>query len=412
MAQTNGKRRVVITGQGAVTPLGTGIDKYWAALKAGECGYGPATSYDTEGLTVPISGEVKDFDPDTHLPDNIAQVRRGDKFTKYAYAAAHQAVTQSGLEVPFRDGARASAIFGVGSPGITTLEIAYKDLFAHGKRRPNPLTLLQSLGSTAPATLSMAYQITGPTFTVVSACSSAPHAMGLTYRMIRDGTVDLGITGGAEASLNWGTTKAWEALFVLSREGCFPFSANRNGTVLAEGSGMFVFEELEYAKARGANILAEVKGFGMTADAGDMVNPTVEGPAGAMREALREAELSPSDIDYLNAHGTATKVNDPNETAAIREVFGNAASKLSISSTKSMHGHLLGGGGAVEAVACIKSMEDNFVPPTINLTEPDPACDLDYTANEGKTRDITYTMSNSLAFGGLNTVLIFGPPPA
>ncbi len=412
MAQSNGKRRVVITGQGVVTPLGTGTDKFWHALKAGECGYGTATSYDTEGLTVPISGEVKDFDVQTHLPNNVAQVRRADKFTQFAYAAAHQAVTQAGLDVPFKDGARAGAIFGVGSPGISTLETAYKDLFAYGKRRPHPLTLLQSLGSTTPATLSMAYKITGPTFTVVSACSSATHAMGLTFRMIRDGVMDLGVTGGAEASLNWGTTKAWEALFVLSREGCFPFSKNRSGTVLAEGSGMFVFEELEYARARGANILAEVMGFGMTADAGDMVNPTVEGPAGAMQEALDEAKLAPSDIDYLNAHGTATKVNDPNETAAIKSVFGNAANKLSISSTKSMHGHLLGGGGAVEAVACIKAMEENFVPPTINLNEPDPECDLDYTPNEGKAREVTYAMSNSLAFGGLNTVLIFGPAPA
>ncbi len=411
MAETNGKRRVVITGQGVVTPLGIGVDTFWAALKQGKCGYGPATTYDTEGLTVKISGEVKDFDTNTHLPNNIAQVRRADKMTQYSYACAHQAVTQAGLETPLKDGARASAIIGVGSPGLTTLENAYRELFAEGKRRPNPLTLLSSLGSTVPATLSMAYQITGPTFCVVSACSSAAHAMGLTYRMIRDGVVDLGLTGGAEASLNWGATKAWEALFVLSRKGCFPFSKQRDGTVLSEGAGVFVFEELEHARARGANILAEVMGFGMTADAGGMVNPTVEGPAGAMQEALDEARLSPSDIDYLNAHGTATKVNDPNETNAIKRVFGNAANNLSISSTKSMHGHLLGGGAAVEAVACIKAMEDNFVPPTINLNEPDPECDLDFTPNQGKSREITYTMSNSLAFGGLNTVLIFGPAP-
>jgi nodulation protein E len=323
-----------------------------------------------------------------------------------------EAVAQSGLQVPFADGNRASAIFGCGSPGITTLEEAYHDLFKLDKRRANPLTLLKSLGSTAPATVSMKCQITGPVFTVVSACSSAPHAMGLTFRMIRDGSIDLGITGGTEASLNWGTQRAWEALFVLSPDGCFPFSKKRNGTVLSEGGGMFVFEELEHARERGATILAEVMGFGMTADAGDMVNPKVEGPSAAMREALGEAGLQPSDIDYLNAHGTATRVNDINETRAIKEVFGKHAYDLSVSSTKSMHGHLLGGGGAVEAVASIMALRDQFVPPTINLDVPCDECDLDYTANVGRERKIRYVMSNSLAFGGLNTVLVFGPPPA
>jgi len=412
MNKTSGQRRVVITGQGVVSPVGTGVENFWTALKNGECGLGEAKGYITEDLMVKIAGEVKDFDPSERIRDNIGQIQRADKFTQYAYASAMEAVEQSKLVIPLTDGHRASSIIGCGSPGISTLEDAYRDLFKLNKRRTNPLTLLKSLGSTAPATISMKCQITGPVFTVVSACSSASHAMGLTFRMIRDGMLDLGVTGGTEASLNWGTQRAWEALFVLSPDGCFPFSKKRNGTVLSEGGGMFVFEELEHAKERGAEIIAEVMGFGMTADAGDMVNPKVEGPTSAMHEALGEAGLAPSDIDYLNAHGTATKVNDVNETRAIKKVFGKDVADLSISSTKSMHGHLLGGGGAVEAVASIMAMRDNFVPPTINLNEPCDECDLDYTANVGREREINYVMSNSLAFGGLNTVLIFGPPPA
>jgi len=230
--------------------------------------------------------------------------------------------------------------------------------------------------------------------------------------MIRGGLIDTGIAGAAEASLNWGATRAWQAMRVLSPDGLFPFSKSRNGTVLAEGSGVLVLEEYEKAKARGAPILAELMGFGMTADAADMVNPSIDGASTAMEIALDDAALAPSDIDYVNAHGTATAVNDVNETRAIKRVFGNAANNLSISSTKSMHGHTLGACGGIEAAAAIKAMEENFVPPTIGLGETDPECDLDYTPNEGKKRDINYVMSNSFAFGGLNAVLVFGPAPA
>jgi nodulation protein E len=247
---------------------------------------------------------------------------------------------------------------------------------------------------------------------VVSACSTATHAIGLTYRMIREGLVDLGIAGAAEASLNWGATRAWQAMRVLSPDGLWPFAKRRNGTVLAEGAGILMLEEYEHAKARGAPILAELLGYGMTADAADMVNPSIDGASTAMQMALDDARLAPSDIDYVNAHGTATAVNDINETRAIKRVFGNAANKLSISSTKSMHGHCLGAGGGIEAVAALKAIGEGFVPPTVGLDEPDPECDLDYTANVGKKREVTYAMSNSFAFGGLNAVLVFGPAPA
>jgi len=230
--------------------------------------------------------------------------------------------------------------------------------------------------------------------------------------MIREGLVDLGLAGAAEASLNWGATRAWQAMRVLSPDGLFPFAKRRNGTVLAEGAGILMLEEYERAKARGAPILAELMGYGMTADAADMVNPSIDGASTAMQIALDDASIVPSDIDYVNAHGTATAVNDINETRAIKRVFGNAANKLSISSTKSMHGHCLGAGGGIEAVAAVKAIGEGFVPPTVGLDEPDPECDLDYTPNVGKTREITYAMSNSFAFGGLNAVLVFGPPPA
>jgi nodulation protein E len=230
--------------------------------------------------------------------------------------------------------------------------------------------------------------------------------------MIRQGLCDLGIGGAAEASLNWGTTRAWQAMRVLSPDGLFPFAKGRNGTVLGEGAGVLVLEEYEHAKERGATIIAELKGYGMTSDAADMVNPSIEGASSAMQIALDDAELAPGDIDYINAHGTATTINDINETNAIKRVFGKAANDLSISSTKSMHGHCLGAGGGVEAVAVLKAMEEGIIPPTIGFDEPDPQCDLDYTPNEAKKRDVTYAMSNSFAFGGLNAVLVFGPPPA
>ena len=412
MNQINGRRRVVVTGQGVVTPLGTGVDKFWAALKAGECGIREVRSFDTQDLYITIAGEIPDFDPaERKLSKSLMMA---DKFSQYAGCAAKEAVAQSGMQMPLKgaDGYRSACIIGSGIGGLTTLEFSYKMLFKENKRATHPLTLLKAIGSSASAHVSIDYGITGPTFGIVSACSTATHSIGLTYRMIREGLVDRGLCGAAEASLNWGATRAWQAMRVLSPEGLFPFAKRRNGTVLAEGGGVLMLEEYETAKARGATILAEVKGYGMTADAADMVNPSIDGASTAMQMALDDSELSPSDIDYINAHGTATTVNDLNETRAIKRVFGNAANKVSISSTKSMHGHCLGGGGAIEAVAAIKAIEDKFVPCTLGLDEPDDECDLDYTPNVGKKRDVNYAMSNSFAFGGLNAVIVFGPPPA
>ncbi|MFD0987604.1 beta-ketoacyl-[acyl-carrier-protein] synthase family protein [Methyloligella solikamskensis] len=412
MTKTNGRRRVVITGHGVVTPLGTGVEKFWSGLKAGKVGIREVESFDTQDLYITIAGEVPDFDPKVHLKSRPLML--ADKYSQYAGCAAAEAVEMSKIETPIADkeAYRSACVIGSGVGGLTTLEFSYKMLFQENKRATHPLTLLKAIGSSASAHVSIEYGIKGPTYGLVSACSTASHSIGNVYRMIREGLVDFGIGGAAEASLNWGATRAWQAMRVLSPDGLFPFSKNRNGTVLAEGAGILMLEEYEHAKERGAPILAELMGYGSTADAADMVNPSIDGASAAMEMALTDSELSPSDIDYINAHGTATAVNDLNETRAIKRVFGNAANNVSISSTKSMHGHCLGAGGGIEAVAAIKAIEENYVPPTAGLTDPDPECDLDYTPLQGKEREVSYAMSNSFAFGGLNAVLVFGPPPA
>lgn len=407
-------RRVVVTGTGVVTPIGHTVDEFWAGMKAGKSGVSELEGFPLEDLKILIAAQIKDFDHKARLKhfqrDKI--ITYADRYSWFAAAAADEAVKQSGLEIPVADPYRTSCIIGSGAGGLTTYEVAYRDLFIRNKRATHPLTLLRIIGSSASAHVGIEFGIRGPTFATCSACSTATHAIGIGLDYVRRGLSDVAITGASEAVINYGTMKAWQALHVLSPEGCFPFAKKRNGTVLGEGAGILVLEELEHARKRGANILAEVKGFGMTSDARDMVNPGVEGPSEAMRMALTDAELEPENIDYLNAHGTATTVNDENETNAIKKVFGDHASKLAISSTKSMHGHPLGAGGGIEAAACIKAMEENWVPPTIGLDDPDPACDLDYIPNEGRDMDVTYTMSNSFAFGGLNAVLVFGPAPA
>jgi nodulation protein E len=316
------------------------------------------------------------------------------------------------LERPFQDPYRVACIIGSGGAGLVAVEDAYRDLFIKKKKATNPMTLIRIIGSSAAAHVGIEFGVKGPVFATCSACSTAAHAIGVGRDYIRHGLVDVAIAGAAEAVITYGTMRAWQAMHVLSPEGIFPFAKKRNGTVLGEGAGIVVLESLAHAKARGATILAELVGFGMTADSKDMVNPDIEGPTEAMRLALDDAELAPSDIDYLNAHGTATAINDTNETEAIKKIFKDHAKKLAISSTKSMHGHPLGAGGGIEAVACIKAMREGWVPPTAGLDEPGEGCDLDYVPNVGREQPVTYTMSNSFAFGGLNAVLVFGPPPA
>lgn len=401
---------MVVTGVGAVTPIGLDVNEYWASLKAGRSGISRIENWPLEDLYIHIAGEIKGFDPAKHVKSRRTQY--GDRYSWFAGRAADEAWAQSGLAIPAANPYRVAAIIGSGAGGMSTTESAYRDLFILNKKATNPLTLLRIIGSSAAAHVGIELGIKGPTFATCSACSTATHAIGLGIDYIRHGQVDVAVTGASEAVLTYGGLRVWQAMRVLSPEGCFPFSKKRNGTVLGEGAGILVLEELEHAKKRGAKILAEVLGYGLSSDSKDMVNPDVDGPRIAMQTALADAGLQPSDIDYLNAHGTATTLNDANETNAIKMVFGDLAAKLSISSTKSMTGHLLGAGGAVEAIACIKAIEEGFVPPTINLHEPDPKCDLDYTPNVGKAKKIKYALSNSFAFGGLNAVLAFGPPPA
>jgi nodulation protein E len=394
-----------------VTPIGTGVANFWSAIRKGECGVGPVTAFPlTDLIYIRIAGEVKDFDPRKVL--NSKPLLLADRYSQFAGAAAIEAVRQSGIETPLKNGLRAASVIGSGVGGLITLEKAYEDLFIHNKRATHPLTLLRTIGSSAAAHVSIEFGIKGPCFGTVSACATGSHAIGLVFQMIRSGMLDYGVAGASEACLSYGSMRAWQAMRVLSPEGCFPFAKKRNGTVLAEGAGVLALEEYNHARDRGAPILAELKGFGMTSDAGDMVNPSIEGPTVAMKMALEDAGLAPGDIDYLNAHGTATTVNDINETRAIKQVFGAGANRLAISSTKSMTGHCLGAGGGVEAAVCIQAIRDSYIPATIGLDEPGEECDLDYTPNEGRERTVTYAMSNSFAFGGLNAVLVFGPPPA
>jgi nodulation protein E len=413
MTASGGPRRVVVTGMGVVTPIGTTVADFWASCREGRSGVSPLGGFPLEDLKILIAAQIKDFDHRARLKHSKRDkiIVHADRYSWFAAAAADEAIRQSGLEVPFENALRTACIIGSGAGGFVSLENAYRDLFIANKRATHPLTLLRIIGSSAAAHVGIEYGVKGPTFATCSACSTAAHAIGIGRDYIRSGLVDVAIVGASESVINYGTMKAWQAMHVLSPQGCFPFAKKRNGTVLGEGSGILVLESEEHARRRGAKALAELCGFGMTSDSKDMVNPDIDGPSEAMRLALGDARVSPTDVDYVNAHGTATTINDRNETNAIKNVFGAHAAKLAISSTKSMHGHPLGAGGAIEAVASIKALQENWVPPTIGLDEADPECDLDYVPNAGRDKQVTYAMSNSFAFGGLNAVLVFGPPP-
>ena len=406
---------MVVTGLGAVTPIGNTVPDFWGAMRRAQVGVGPLElpGDDHHDLKIQIAAQVKDFDAKGRLRNfkRDKVVPHADRYSLFAAAASDEAVTMAGLERPFQNPYRVACIIGSGGAGLVAVEDAYRDLFIKKKKATNPLTLIRIIGSSAAAHVGIEFGVKGPVFATCSACSTAAHAIGIGRDYIRHGLVDVAVTGASEAVINYGTMRAWQAMHVLSPQGIYPFAKKRNGTVLGEGAGILVLESLEHAKARGATILAELVGYGATADSKDMVNPDIEGPTEAMKLALEDARLAPSDVDYLNAHGTATAINDTNETEAIKKVFKDHAHKLAISSTKSMHGHPLGAGGGIEAVACIKAMREGWVPPTAGLDEPGEGCDLDYVPNVGREQRVTYTMSNSFAFGGLNAVLVFGPPP-
>jgi nodulation protein E len=427
MAEIGDSRRVVVTGLGAVTAIGETVADFWASLRQGRSGVAPVKvfpvndskvlpieQYGEFKLSAPLGAQALDFNQRTRLKhfrrDKI--IMHADRYSWLAAAAADEAVGQTGLELPFKNALRTACIIGSGLGGAVNLEIAYRHLYILNQRATHPLTLVRIIGSSAAAHVGIEYGVKGPTFATCSACASGAHAIGMGRDMIRHGLVDLAIVGASDAPHTFYTMRCWEEMNLLSPDGIFPFAKRRNGTVLGEGAGVLVLESLEHAKGRGAKVLAEVVGFGMTADNTDMIEPDADAPVEAMRLALEDARLAPSEIDYINAHGSGSVVGDRNETNAIKRVFGSHAGKLAISSTKSMHGHAIGGGGGVEAVACVKAIEEGWIPPTIGLDEPDPECDLDYVPNVGRTAKVEYVMSNSFAVGGFNGVLVFGPPPA
>ncbi len=395
--------RVVITGIGVVSPVGLTRDAFWRSLIAGECGIRAITSADFEQLRFKHAADVQGFVPEDHLA--AKDISLMDRFAQFAVVAAREAMAQSGLKLTpamLEDGA---VVTGSCIGGRSAEEVGYRELYIHNRNRVHPLTIPLGMANAGASHISMQLGIQGPSYTVSTACASSAHAIGQAFHMVRSGTAPVAIAGGSEAPLYFGNLKAWEAMRVISKDTCRPFSADRSGLVLGEGAAMLVLEPLETALARGAKPIAEIVGFGMSSDACHITQPSAEGPARAMRLALRDAGLAPEQISYINAHGTATEVNDRIETAAIRLVFGAHAEKLAVSSTKSMHAHTLGAAGAIEAAASALTLANGILPPTANYTRADPACDLDFIPNAARTQQVEACLSNSFAFGGLNAVL-------
>ncbi|CAM5573768.1 nodulation protein E [Aquamicrobium terrae] len=398
------RQRVVITGIGGICGMGTDAASIWEAMRAGRPAIGPIENVELHELKVRIGSQIK------ALPDHgidRKQLVSMDRFSLLAVIAAREAMAQAGLQAGQANEWRMGATVGVGVCGWEAIEENYRALLLEGRNRAGIFTVPKVMPGAAAGQVSMALGLRGPVFGVTSACSSANHAFAAAVDQIRLGRADVMLAGGSDAPLVWGVLKAWEALRVLAPETCRPFSADRQGLVLGEGAGMAVLESYEHARARGAEILGEIAGAGLSADASDIVAPTVEGPEAAMRACLADAGLDPEDVDYLNAHGTGTKANDQIETAAIRRVFGEHVPRLSVSSTKSMHAHCLGASGALELIACVMAIREGLVPPTANWREPDPDCDLDMTPNVARERPVRAALSNAFAFGGTNAVLAF-----
>ena len=396
-------KRVVITGQGTINALGHNVPATLGAMREGRCGIGELDIRDVDRLSIRIGGQVRGYTPEDHF--NRQQIALFDRFTQFTLLAAREAIAQSGLSFSGELSDRSGVVLGTSGGGMNTLDENYRSVYEEGKNRVHPFVVPKLMNNAATSHVSMEFNLRGPSFTVATACASSNHAMGHAFQLIRGGAAPVMITGGSESMLCFGGVKAWEGLRVMSKDACRPFSANRNGMVQGEGAAVFVFEEYEHARARGADILAEVIGFAMTSDASDIVMPSKQGAARAISGAMRDAGLSPEAVGYINAHGTGTAANDKTECAAVVDVFGAHADRLMISSTKSMHGHLIGGTGAVELLACVMALRDGVIAPTIGYEEPDPECTLDVVPNEAREADVDVVLSNAFAFGGLNAVL-------
>jgi len=408
------RRRVVITGLGCISPLGNDIQSTWRAAVAGESGVGLITHFDTTDFQTLIAAEVKGFDPVQSIDRRLA--RRTDRFTQFALEAAAQAIQDSGLSIDDGNRDRIGVIIGSGIGGVSTIFNASWKYLDSGPKRVSPHLIPMMLPDSAPAHIAIAHGLRGPNMTIVTACASSANAIGEATEMIRRGTADAILAGGAEAAIipvalaGFNSMKAISTRNDAPKKACRPFDLERDGFIMGEGAACLILESYEMAHARGAKILAEVLGYSATSDAFHITAPAANG-AGAetcMRNALANAGLTPEKIDYINAHGTSTKLNDVSETQAIKAAFGEHAYRLAISSTKSMTGHLLGAAGAMETIFCVLALQNNVIPPTINYDTPDPECDLDYVPNEARLQELTYVMTNSFGFGGHNACLIFG----
>jgi len=406
------KRRVVVTGMGVITPVGNDLATFWNNIRNGVSGIGPLTKCDTAGLDSRIAAEVKGFDPKAHF--DVKKAKRMALFTQYAVAAAQEAWRDAGFEGPAAEPLRTAVILGNGIGGREVDHEAHKTFFEKGASRISPMAIPKLIANEAAGNISMAFHAKGPVLTVVAACASGTNAIGTALDAIRAGRADVVITGGTEAAITPVAIGGFCALGALStkyndtpQKACRPFDLNRDGFIMGEGAGILIIESLEHARRRGARIHAELAGYGATGDAYHLTapDPSGEGAANAIRVALEDAGLTPADIDYFNAHGTSTPINDPMETQAIKLAFGDHARRLRISSTKSMTGHLIAAAGAIEAIVCALATRDGFCPPTINYETPDPACDLDYVPNVGVAAPVRAAVSTSLGFGGHNGAL-------
>ena len=403
-------RRVVITGMGVFASAGKDSESFFKNLLEARSAVRRICQFDPSPLSVQIAAEVPDYNPADYFP--LKRLDLLDRFSQFGLLAAQEAMKSSGIEIGEEERPRFGVVSGTGMAGANTLDNGYFSLYANQATRLPPFTIPRMMHSAATSQICMEFGAQGPSFTTATACSSSGHAVGEAFHLIKYGMADIMLAGGAEAPITYGMIRSWESVRVLATgngdpsRACRPFSADREGFVMGEGAAMLLLEDLEHAKHRGAKILAEISGYGLSSDAGHITQPSVEGPARAVRMALEEAGVAADEVDYVNAHGTGTRLNDVTETQVLKTVFGEHARKLAISSTKSMHGHTMGATGAIELAATTMATERDLIPPTANYTRPDPECDLDYVPNQAREKPVRVAISNSFAFGGLNAVLL------